>query len=85
MHWCTDAAHRGQCRARGVDALLRPDIVWFGERLPAGVLDRIEAFVTEAGLSRMYAGIHYRFDITAGSDLGNAVGNWAIAHASLID
>jgi NAD-dependent deacetylase len=39
----------GQCRARGVDALLRPDIVWFGERLPAGVLDRIEAFVTAAG------------------------------------
>jgi hypothetical protein len=27
----------------------------------------------------MYAGIHYRFDITAGQNLGNAVGQWAIA------
>jgi membrane-associated phospholipid phosphatase len=42
-------------------------------------------FVTEAGLSRMYAGIHYRFDITAGRELGEAVGRWAIAHASLLD
>jgi membrane-associated phospholipid phosphatase len=35
-------------------------------------------WVTEAGLSRMYAGIHYRFDISAGRDLGDAVGQWAI-------
>jgi hypothetical protein len=27
----------------------------------------------------MYAGIHYRFDIVAGQDLGNAVGRRAIA------
>jgi hypothetical protein len=33
----------------------------------------------------MYAGIHYRFDITAGQDLGVAVGRWALAHANLID
>jgi membrane-associated phospholipid phosphatase len=39
----------------------------------------VSAWVTEAGLSRMYAGIHYRFDITAGQNLGNAVGQWAIA------
>jgi NAD-dependent deacetylase len=39
----------GPCRARGVDALLRPDIVWFGEMLPEGALDRIEAFVRRAG------------------------------------
>jgi membrane-associated phospholipid phosphatase len=45
----------------------------------------LNAQVTEAGLSRMYAGIHYRFDITAGQDLGRAVGAWALAHASLID
>lgn len=38
------------------------------------------AWVTEAGLSRMYAGIHYRFDITAGRELGVAVAQWALAH-----
>ena len=40
----------------------------------------LENWVTEAGLSRMYAGIHYRFDITAGKDLGKAVAQWAIGH-----
>jgi NAD-dependent deacetylase len=47
----------GQCRARGVDALLRPDIVWFGERLPGGVLERIEAFVTAAGERLVFVAI----------------------------
>jgi membrane-associated phospholipid phosphatase len=41
--------------------------------------------VTEAGLSRMYAGIHYRFDITAGRDLGAAVAQWVLAHTNLVD
>jgi membrane-associated phospholipid phosphatase len=36
--------------------------------------------VTEAGLSRIYAGIHYRFDITASWVLGAAVAEWAISH-----
>ena len=36
--------------------------------------------VTEAGLSRIYAGIHYRFDITAAWILGRAVADWAISH-----
>ena len=45
----------------------------------------LATWVTDAGLSRMYAGIHYRFDITAGRELGSAVGQWAIAHASLLD
>ena len=39
----------------------------------------LAGWVTEAGLSRMYAGIHYRFDITAGQVLGTAVGHWAIS------
>jgi NAD-dependent deacetylase len=47
----------GQCKARGVDALLRPDIVWFGEMLPAGVLDRIEAFVSAAGPRLVFVAI----------------------------
>jgi NAD-dependent deacetylase len=33
----------GEC-----EALLRPDIVWFGEQLPAGVLDRIGDFIASA-------------------------------------
>jgi membrane-associated phospholipid phosphatase len=40
---------------------------------------QLEAMVTEAGLSRMYGGIHYRFDITAGQTLGRNVARWAIA------
>ena len=42
----------------------------------------LDTRVTEAGLSRMYGGIHYRFDIVAGQNLGRAVAEWAIAHAS---
>jgi membrane-associated phospholipid phosphatase len=32
----------------------------------------------QAGLSRMYGGIHYRFDIDAGKELGKSVGKYAI-------
>lgn len=39
----------GRCRAQGKDALLRPDIVWFGEMIPPDALARIAAFVQEAG------------------------------------
>ena len=34
---------------------------------------RVDSLATEAGLSRLYAGIHYRFDIDAGAELGRAV------------
>jgi membrane-associated phospholipid phosphatase len=40
---------------------------------------QLDAMVTEAGLSRMYGGIHYRFDITAGQTLGRSVARFAIA------
>jgi membrane-associated phospholipid phosphatase len=40
----------------------------------------LTGLVTEAGLSRIYAGIHYRFDITAAWVLGKAVAEWAISH-----
>jgi membrane-associated phospholipid phosphatase len=43
------------------------------------------AWLTEAGLSRMYAGIHYRFDIDAGADLGVAVAQWALAREHRLD
>jgi membrane-associated phospholipid phosphatase len=45
----------------------------------------LDTWVTEAGLSRMYAGIHYAFDIVAGRDLGQAVARWAIGHANLLE
>jgi hypothetical protein len=39
---------------------------------------RFDAMVVEAGLSRMYAGIHYRFDIESGQTLGRQVAQFAI-------
>jgi len=44
----------------------------------------LAGWVTESGLSRMYAGIHYRFDITAGRELGNSVARWAIDHEAAL-
>jgi membrane-associated phospholipid phosphatase len=41
--------------------------------------DHLNAMVTEAGLSRMYGGIHYRFDIDAGQELGRNVARFTIA------
>ena len=41
--------------------------------------DRLNAMVAEAGLSRMYGGIHYRFDIDAGQELGRNVARFTIA------
>jgi membrane-associated phospholipid phosphatase len=41
--------------------------------------DHLTAMVIEAGLSRMYGGIHYRFDIEAGQDLGRRVARFTIA------
>ena len=39
---------------------------------------QLDAMVTEAGLSRMYGGIHYRFDIEAGQQLGRSVARFTI-------
>jgi membrane-associated phospholipid phosphatase len=41
----------------------------------------LDALVTEAGMSRVYAGIHYMFDVTAGQQLGRSVADWTIARA----
>ena len=41
--------------------------------------DRLEAVATEASLSRLYGGIHYRFDMVAGLALGRAVAAKAMA------
>jgi membrane-associated phospholipid phosphatase len=40
---------------------------------------QLDAMVIEAGLSRMYGGIHYRFDIEAGQLLGQSVADFTIA------
>lgn len=42
--------------------------------------ETLRATVTEIGLSRIYAGVHYWFDIEAGNDLGAAVARYALAH-----
>lgn len=36
--------------------------------------------VTEAGMSRIYAGIHYRMDVEQGQALGRSVAAWAIRY-----
>ena len=41
----------------------------------------LNSSVIEGGLSRIYAGLHYRFDITAAAwVLGAAVAEWGISH-----
>jgi hypothetical protein len=39
---------------------------------------RLEAFATEAGVSRIYAGLHYRFDVEAGEAIGRQVAAVAV-------
>lgn len=41
---------------------------------------RLDALAEEAGLSRLYGGIHYRFDLEAGMQLGREVAAWAREH-----
>ncbi|HKN68642.1 MAG TPA: phosphatase PAP2 family protein [Gemmatimonadaceae bacterium] len=41
---------------------------------------QLDAQVIEAGLSRIYGGIHYRFDVDAGQALGRATAAWAMAY-----
>ena len=40
--------------------------------------ERLEALIVEAGLSRMYGGLHYRFDCEAGQELGRQVAAWVL-------
>ncbi len=47
----------GRCKAAGQDALLRPDIVWFGEIIDRRFLDRIEAFTLDAGRRLVFLAI----------------------------
>ena len=42
----------------------------------------LNAWVNDAGVSRIVAGIHYRFDVTAGQALGIAVANLALSRGT---
>jgi hypothetical protein len=41
---------------------------------------RLDAAAKEAALSRIFSGIHYRFDTTAGARLGRRVGRYVLEH-----
>ncbi len=43
---------------------------------------RFQAYADEAGISRMYGGIHYRFDVDAGKVQGKAVAGFVVGIAS---
>jgi membrane-associated phospholipid phosphatase len=40
---------------------------------------RLQEIIATAGISRMYGGIHYRFDIEAGQEIGRAAAELALA------
>jgi membrane-associated phospholipid phosphatase len=41
---------------------------------------RLRGLAGKAALSRLYGGIHYRFDCDVGLELGHKVAAWALAH-----
>jgi len=47
----------GRCRAKGRNALLRPDVVWFGEPMPRDGMLRIQAFVDAVGPRLRYLAV----------------------------
>jgi membrane-associated phospholipid phosphatase len=40
----------------------------------------LEQQVEDNGMSRIYAGIHYRMDVEAGQQLGRSVARWAVGY-----
>jgi hypothetical protein len=40
---------------------------------------RLEGIIETAGLSRMYGGLHYRFDVEAGQEIGRHAAALALA------
>jgi hypothetical protein len=46
---------------------------------------RLEGMAKEAGMARIYAGLHYRFDVDAGEEIGRKVSTVAVArHAEML-
>jgi hypothetical protein len=61
-------------------AALSAGMAWvLGDRFPSERA-RLDALAQQAALSRVYGGIHYRFDGDAGVELGRKVAAWALAH-----
>jgi len=47
--------------------------------------ERLETMATEAGISRIYAGLHYRFDVEAGEEIGRRTAEFAVTrHADML-
>ena len=67
MAWSSGSTFRCRSRASVLSA-------FFPEKSA-----QLNAMVTQAGLSRLYEGIRYRFDIDAGQLLGRSVAAFAIA------
>jgi hypothetical protein len=56
------------------------------DSLPGGVTHSFDSFsdaVREVSDARVYAGIHWRFDVAAGEALGSEVGNYVVSHCLL--
>ena len=51
-----------------------------GDRFPSESR-RLDDLADQAALSRIYGGIHYRFDGEVGLSLGRTVATWALSHA----
>jgi membrane-associated phospholipid phosphatase len=47
---------------------------------PTRSFESFEVAARECGLSRVYLGIHFRYDAVAGNDLGDKVGRYAVAN-----
>jgi hypothetical protein len=41
----------------------------------------LDSLRDEAAMSRIYAGIHYRFDMTSARSMAEAIADWVIAHS----
>ena len=52
-----------------------------GEFFPEKKAD-LAKLVSDAGMSRIYAGIHYRFDVTTGQQLGTSVAEWVLGRSN---
>jgi hypothetical protein len=63
----------------GHSCLSAAAVTVLGAYFPAHRAD-LEAQMQEAGMSRIYGGLHYFFDVAAGQDLGRDVATWAMAY-----
>jgi hypothetical protein len=75
-HSVLSAAAAEVLRGRGPFAVTSPVLPGVTRRFASA-----SAAVREAGLSRIYAGVHTRIDHTAGVRLGDDVARWVLGHA----